>query len=98
MLSSLKKDGWLDEKGKITDKLRDEFLTKTPEEKKQIIDELFIVHIGRSEGLPKTHIEDQAYTIVGDPKQYSFLIESEFRNVIQALGVDIALMPPEEKK
>lgn len=87
---SLQKDGWIDTDKHITDKLKTAFYQKTPTERKQLLDELFLMYRWTVDNLPSTYYDEtsQSYTIVGN-KEIWGLIDSPFRKTIQALGVDI---------
>lgn len=56
-MKNLQKDGWIDASGRITEKLREQFYLKNTEQRKEIIDELFILALEKNDSLPKTHYD-----------------------------------------
>lgn len=82
------KDGYIDEKGNPTEKLRTLFYQKTKEERKEILDGLFILHEWLSGKFPKTYYEEWVYSIVDYNKKW-WLIDSPLRIMLQKWGIDI---------
>ncbi len=73
IMKNLHKDGWLDIGNNPTAKMKEEFQIKTSEEKKSILDELLIMHLGDTKkNLPKTHLDEKL-------GKYTIVTESDFR-------------------
>jgi hypothetical protein len=83
-----RRDGYIDENGNPTEKLKSLFYQKTTEERKEILDALFILHEWSSGNIPKTHYEEWIYSLVEYAKK-STVIDSSFRKSLQSLGIDI---------
>ncbi len=92
IMKNLHKEGWLDIANNPTSKMKEVFQSKSENEKKNILDELLIMHLETNKNLPKTHYDQQIskYTIITGPTfTGQNLIDSSFRNTLQVLGVDI---------
>lgn len=70
-MKNLHKDGWLDIANNPTSKMKDAFLEKTPVERKNILDELLIMHLNTTKDLPKTHYDEKL-------GKYTLITEGEF--------------------
>ncbi len=94
ILKNLHKEGWLDIGNNPTPKMKEAFQSKNQTERKDILDELLIMHLETNKNLPKTHYEWESgkYSIItGTTFTGQKLIDSLFRSTIQNLGVDIDL-------
>ena len=94
ILKNLHKEGWLDIGNNPTPKMKEAFQSKNQTERKDILDELLIMHLETNKNLPKTHYEWESgkYSIItGTTFTGQKLIDSLFRSTIQSLGVDIDL-------
>ncbi|MBX9809201.1 hypothetical protein K2X92_02335 [Candidatus Gracilibacteria bacterium] len=92
IMKNLHKEGWLDIQNAPTTKMKEEFQTKSSSSRKEILDELLIMHLNTTKGLPKTHYDEKAgkYTLVSEgTTSFGNLIDSPFRTTIQSLGVDL---------
>lgn len=92
ILKNLHKEGWLDIRNNPTPKMKEAFQSKNQTERKDILDELLIMHLETNKNLPKTHYEWESgrYIIIsGANFTGQKLIDSLFRSTIQSLGVDI---------
>jgi hypothetical protein len=87
---SRQKEWWIDKDKNITDKLKGVFYQKTSTERKQLLDELFMMYQWDTDNLPSTYYDanTQSYAILGGKEVWG-LVDSSFRKTIQALGVDI---------
>lgn len=94
IMKNLHKEGLLDIGNNPTPKMKEAFQSKNQTERKDILDELLIMHLETNKNLPKTHYEWESgkYSIItGTTFTGQKLIDSLFRSTIQSLGVDIDL-------